>query len=184
MPRKLKRRKSPKKHIKKKYLRKSSRKNTRKKSRRRRKYRKSKCARSRKRYRKKSRKGKRKIQYGCAKQRGGSADSCVKYGCEYPQGMGQTFTGTELNTLKSDLIPQSTQQRVPLINYGDNGQKGGGAIGYDGLGTSKLIDFGVGNPLTAIRNGFNYGYNLKRTWNGDSSVDSANPIVQNNMDHS
>lgn len=179
--RKIQRKKSPKKQIKRKHSRRYSRKLSKKKNKRRKK---SRCMRSRKRYRKKSRRGKRKIQYGCAKQRGGSADACVNYGCEYPQSMGQTFTGTELNTLKSDLIPQSTQQRLPIINYGGEPQKGGGAIGYDGLGTSKIIDFGIGNPLTAIRNGFNYGYNLKRTWNGDRSVDSASPIVQNNMDHS
>ena len=111
--RKIQRKKSPKKQIKRKHSRRYSRKLSKKRNKRRKK---SRCMRSRRRYRKKSRRGKRKIQYGCAKQRGGSADSCVKYGCEYPQSMGQTFTGTELNTLKNDLIPQSTQQRLPIIN--------------------------------------------------------------------
>ena len=125
MPKKerYKEKKVQKKQIKRKHSRRYSRKLSKKKNKRRKK---SRCMRSRRRYRKKTRRGKRKIQYGCAKQRGGSADACVNYGCEYPQSMGQTFTGTELNTLKSDLIPNLHNKDFLSLTMVENHKRAAG----------------------------------------------------------
>ena len=113
-----------------------------------------------KRYKKKSKRH-RNVQLGCSKQRGGN------YGCEYPSNMGQIMTGRPLNTLSHDLIPQTTQSRHP------SSQQGGG---FDGLGTSKLIDFGGSGLLTATRGGINSLFNLKQVWNADRRIESSDPI--------
>ena len=142
--------------------------------------RKSRCKRSRKVYRKrKYRKGYRGVQTGCAKQRGGA--SCVDYNCEYPNNMGDIITNTKYNLQGSDLTPESTQNRLPSL---PPKQSGGGLIGFDGLGTSKLIDFGLSNPLTSARNSTNYIKDIKNTWNADRQVASADPTVVTRMDNS
>ena len=81
--------------------------------------------------------------------------------------MGQIVTGRPLNTLSHDLIPQTTQSRHP------SSQTGGG---FDGLGTSKLINFGGSGLLTATRGGINSLFNLKQVWNADRRIESADPI--------
>ena len=121
----------------------------------------------------------RRVQKGCAKQKGGS--NCVDYNCEYPKNMGEIMTGTKNNLQGSDLIPETTQNRLPSLAPK---QSGGSLIGFDGLGTSKLIDFGLSQPLTTARNGMNYFYDIKNTWNGDRKVASADPIVPGKMDNS
>ena len=141
---------------------------------------KSRCKRSRKVYRKrKNKKGYRGVQTGCAKQRGGA--SCLDYNCEYPHNMGAIVTGTKYNLQGSDLTPQTTQNRLPSLAPK---QSGGGLIGFDGLGTSKLIDFGLSHPLTTARNGMNYLRDVKNTWNADRQVASADPTIPVKMDNS
>jgi len=148
--------------------------------------RKSRCKRSRKVYRKKkSKRGYRGVQMGCAKQRGGAAN-CVDYNCEYPSNMGSIITGTKYNLQGSDLqnadlIPRTTQNHFPAL---PPKQTGGGLFGFDGLGTSKLIDFGLSHPLTTMRNSMNYLYDFKNTWDADRQVASADPIVAHKMDNS
>jgi hypothetical protein len=121
-----------------------------------------------KKYKKKYNK-KRRIQLGCSKQRGGN------YACEYPKNMGEIITGTPLNQMGTDLTPQSTQARHPAT------QQGGG---FDGLGTSKLINFGGSSFLTATRGGINSLYNVKQLWNADRYAESADPVdVSKRMDN-
>ena len=153
---------------------------SRKRSQKRRRRRKSRCKRSRKVNRKrKKRNGYRGVQTGCAKQRGGA--SCVDYNCEYPGNMGAIVTGTKYNLHGSDLTPQTTQNRLPSLAPK---QSGGSLIGFDGLGTSKLIDFGLSHPLTTARSGMNYFRDIKNTWNADRQVASADPVVPGKMDNS
>tara|TARA_Y100000389_G_C17410126_1_gene490387 strand:- start:439 stop:972 length:534 start_codon:yes stop_codon:yes gene_type:complete len=177
MPLKRKRRS---KYKKKKSLKKRNYTRKRSQKRRRRKRKKSRCKRSRKVYRKrKNRKGYRGVQTGCAKQKGGA--NCSDYNCEYPHNMGEIMTGTKNNLQGSDLIPETTQNRLPSLAPK---QSGGGLIGFDGLGTSKLIDFGLSHPLTTARNGMNYMRDMKNTWNADRKVASADPTIPGNMDDS
>lgn len=179
--RKKKRSKYNRKNIKKKIRRKNIKKRrySKKLSRRRRK-KKSRCKRSRKVYRKrKSKRGYRGVQMGCAKQRGGA--SCVDYNCEYPHNMGSIITGKTNNLQGSDLTPQTTQNRLPSLALK---QSGGGLIDFDGLGTSKFIDFGLSHPLTTVRNGVNYMLDMKNTWDADRQEASADPIIPHKMDNS
>ena len=129
-------RKSRSKYNKKSKARQKKYKYSRKHSKKRRKRKIKRCRRSRKLYRRKSKRGYKRVQRGCAKQRGGS---CVDYNCEYPHNMGSIITGTKNNLQGADLIPQTTQNRLPYMPVKQNG---GALIGFDGLGTSKLIDFG------------------------------------------
>jgi hypothetical protein len=124
---------------------------------------KSPCKRKRK-VQKKSRKklGYKRVQMGCAKQRGGN---CTDRSCEYPENTGEIITGIGKNLYLNDLTPQSTQQRYP--------QHG---AGFDGLGTSKFIDFGGSGLLTTIRNGINSLGNVKQTWNADRKIESSDPV--------
>jgi len=118
-----------------------------------------------KKYRKsKNKKGYKGVQLGCSKQRGGNF---ANQACEYPSNMGEIVTGTPLNKLNSDVIPQTTQSRHP------GAQLGGG---FDGIGTSKLINLGGSSLLTATRGGINSLSNLKRVWDADRRIESADPI--------
>ena len=119
-----------------------------------------------KKYKKKSKnkKGYKGVQLGCSKQRGGNF---ANQACEYPSNMGEIVTGTPLNKLNSDVIPQTTQSRHP------GAQLGGG---FDGIGTSKLINLGGSSLLTATRGGINSLSNLKRVWDADRRIESADPI--------
>ena len=121
------------------------------------------CKRKRK-VQKKSRKvkGYKRVQMGCAKQKGGN---CADRSCEYPENAGEIMTGVKRNLYLNDLTPQTTQQRYP--------QHG---AGFDGLGTSKLIDFGGSGLLTSFRNGANSLYNVKKTWNADRHIESSDPV--------
>jgi len=195
-----------------KYNKKNKRKKSKKKSKRLR--RKSICNRSRKVYRKrkKSKRGYRRVQMGCAKrqgakrqgsrqrgarqrgakrqgarqrgarqrgarQRGGAAN----YNCEYPNNMGEIITGTKNNLQWSDLTPQTTQNRLPSLALE---QKGGGLIGFGGLGTGKLINLGLSHPLTTVRNSMNYLSDIKNTWDADRQLASADPVIAHKMDNS
>jgi len=140
------------------------------------------CSRSKYRRKRRTRKQKKykRVQRGCSrKQRGGNA--CI-YNCEYPNNMGEIVTGTKQNLHYSDLTPHTTQNRHPN-QY--NSQQGGGIIGYDGLGTGRLIDFGGSSLLTGARQLVNDVYNVKNTWNADHKVESADPVVATDrMDNS
>jgi len=180
-----------------KYNKKNQRKKSKKKSKRLR--RKSRCNRSRKVYRKrkKSKRGYRRVQMGCAKRLGskrrgskrrgskrrGSKQmgGAANYNCEYPNNMSEIVTGTKNNLQGADLTPQTTQNRLPSLALE---QKGGGLIGFDGLGTSKLIDFGLSHSLTTARNGMNYLSDIKNTWDADRQVASADPVIAHKMDNS
>jgi hypothetical protein len=174
----------------------SNKKNKRKKSKKKSKRlrRTSSCNRSRKVYRKrkKSKRGYRRVQMGCAKRRGskrrGSKRRGVRqmggaanYNCEYPNNMGEIVTGTKNNLQGADLIPHTTQNRLPSLALE---QKGGGLIGFGGLGTGKLINLGLSHPLTTVRNSINYLSDIKNTWDADRQEASADPIIAHKMDNS
>ena len=136
--------------------------------------RRSSCRRNRRVSRKRKKSRGHRVQMGCAKQKGGSSD--LNYNCNYPRNMGSIITGTKNNLQCSDLVPETTQNRIP--------QKGGGIIGFDGFGTSKMVDFGLSNLLTTAREGVNGIVNVKSTWNADRRVASADPVVSHKMDNS
>jgi hypothetical protein len=110
---------------------------------------------------------------GCAKQNGG-------YSCEYPKNMGEIITGKANNLHYADLTPKSTQNYNPIQLK----QSGGNFTKFDGIGTSKLINFGLSNPLTNARGVVNSISNLKNTWDADRHVSSADPVVFGEMDNS
>ena len=173
--RKMNKRKSNKKMYKKKSSRKQNRRKYTKKMKR-------VCSRSKYRRKRRSRKQRKykRVQRGCSrKQRGGNA--CI-YNCEYPNNMGEIITGTKQNLHYSDLTPHTTQNRHPNPY---TSQQGGGIIGYDGLGTGRLIDFGGSSLLTGARQLVNDVYNVKNTWNADHKVESADPVeATDRMDNS
>tara|TARA_B100000795_G_scaffold267547_3_gene252601 strand:+ start:3236 stop:3583 length:348 start_codon:yes stop_codon:yes gene_type:complete len=113
---------------------------------------------------------------GCAKQ---GAKQNGGYSCEYPKNMGEIITGKSNNLHFADLTPKSTQNYNPIQLK----QQGGGLINFDGMGTGKLIDFGLSNTLTNARSVANSLSNLKSTWDADRHVSSADPVDFGKMDN-